>query len=60
MLVVGGEETEACVPQEFSTPAELDEFRVTCQTVVKPAMASHIINKLKLNNYIINKCTIFD
>jgi len=53
VLVVGGEETEACVPREFSTPAELNEFRVSCQTGVKPAMASHIINKLKLKSVLV-------
>lgn len=52
--VVGGEETnEVKISQEFSTPAELDEFRVTCQPGVKPAVASHLIKKLNLSSVLV-------
>lgn len=52
--VVGGEDsTEVNVLQEFSTPAELDEFRVSCQPGVKPAVTSHIIKKLNMKSVLV-------
>jgi len=52
--VVGGDDTsEATVPQEFSTPAELKEYRTACQPAVKPAVASHIIKKLNLASVLV-------
>lgn len=52
--IVGGEETnDVKISQEFSTPAELDEFRVTCQPGVKPAVASHLIKKLNLSSVLV-------